>query len=169
MKNPSPSKSSAPAEIPATEGLIVTGEQPGREGVMPPAAPSRPSRPVQEPTVPAQPPGGDGMAFLGTFTMPGMVGRVNDGRCAALPLVVAKASGAIVGVVVLSDPGLAGSALAKRLSDAGYGGSFKFLGTGEIDAATRLAAARAIAAEKQDPCLDKMGAVMALGFNTLAL
>ena len=161
----------APTEIPAAEGLVVTEEvetpEPASE-VESETIPSDPlpSEPVDEPVV-QQPTSESGMAFLGTFVLEGMVSRGNNGRVASLP-VVAVSAGRIVGVLAVSDPGLIGEALAVRLGEAGYGSSFEFRTAGQLDRPTKLAAARSLALQ-QDPSLDRVGAVMSLGFNPSAI
>ena len=185
MKKPTPqinrpgSKPAAPvvknpetdAEIPATEGLTVIEEQdaPAEEVVA--DQPSQtvpgdplPSTPVEEPVIQAPAPVvQDGMAYLGTFVLEGMVSRGNNGRVASLPVVVVS-GGRVIGVLAVSDPGLIGDALAILLQDAGYGSEFEFRTVGQLDRLTKLAAAKALSSQ-QDVALDRVGAVMSLGFN----
>ena len=163
------------AEIPATEGLTVIEEQeaPVEEAVA--EQPSQtvpedplPSTPVEEPVIQAPAPAvQDWMAYLGTFVLEGMVSRGNNGRVASLPVVVVS-NGRVVGVLAVSDPGLVGEALAIRLRDAGYGSEFEFRTVGQLDRLTKLAAAKALSTQ-QDAALDRVGAVMSLGFNPSAI
>ena len=157
-------KPEAPAEveIPAAEGLtVVEGQEYTVEET---ASEQLPSAPVEEPVVQTPAPVvQDGMAYLGTFVLEGMVSRGNNGRVASLPVVVVS-GGRVIGVLVVSDPGLIGDALAILLQDAGYGSEFEFRTVGQLDRLTRLAAAKALSSQ-QDVALDRVGAVMSLGFN----
>ena len=148
-------------EIPAAEGLTVIDEPN-------PTIPEdpRPSVPVADEPVAEAAPQVAGMAFIGTVVSQGMVGRANNGRVATLPVVV-MSGGAVVGVVVLSDPGQLGTALGDRLEGAGYRGPFEFKQAFELSRETKLAAARCLATA-QDPALDQAAAVMSFGF-TLAM
>ena len=114
-------KPEAPAEveIPAAEGLTVVE---GQEYTVEETASEQPSltipedplpsTPVEEPVVQTPAPVvQDGMAYLGTFVLDGMVSRGNNGRVASLPVVVVS-GGRVIGVLAVSDPGLVGDALA---------------------------------------------------------
>jgi hypothetical protein len=166
-------KPEAPAEveIPAAEGLTVVE---GQEYTVEETASEQPSltipedplpsAPVEEPVVQTPAPVvQDGMAYLGTFVLDGMVSRGNNGRVASLPVVVVS-GGRVIGVLAVSDPGLIGDALAILLQDAGYGSEFEFRTVGQLDRLTKLAAAKALSSQ-QDVALDRVGAVMSLGFN----
>ena len=124
-----------------------------------------PSVPVDETPVsqPAQVAGG--MQYLGTIAMDGMTGKGGSRRVCSLPVVVKTASGHVLGVIVVGEPGDVTPALADQLVKAGHaGGPFELVHGLYLDRATKLAAARAIAGQN-DAGLDRHGTLMALGFT----
>ena len=125
-----------------------------------------PSVPVVEEAVqPAPAPADGAMSYLGTVAMDGMTGRGGARRPAAYPVVVKAADDRIVGVVVVGDPGDVCKALTDSLEAAGHAGApFTVIAAMNVSRQQKLAAARAIATQ-QDPTLDRVGALMALGFT----
>ena len=106
----------------------------------------------------------DEMHYLGTYSMPGMKGvRAAGTKVAALPVIV-TANDCVVGVVVVSDPGVIGDALAAAIASSGYRGPFIFSLAATAHRSVKLAAARAIAVQ-QEPLLDRAGALMMLGYT----
>ncbi len=170
-KSFSKTPTSNPVETPEAEpqdGLMVTSEEGAEEAQVETVDPL-PSVPVEEPVVQAPAPVASGMGYLGTVSMDGMRGKGGSQRAASLPVVVKSADGRIVGVVVVGDPGDIGASLAKSLEDAGHPGApFQLVQALSLDRATKLAAAKAIAAQ-QDVLLDRVGALMALGFTPESL
>lgn len=102
------------------------------------------------------------MSYLGTLYPAGM----SNVRC-ALPIVIKDRKG-ILGVAVVSDPGFLGTALEKALEKAGYEGPFEQFHPTQLDRSGREAAARAIAAQKEQQ-LDKVGALASFGLSLAAL
>ena len=128
-----------------------------------------PSVPVQEAPVAAPVAAPGAMLYKGTTAMSGMVGRGGSTRVCALPVVVKNATGQIVGVLVVGEPGDITDSLGKQLETAGHlGAPFELVQGVTLDRQTKLAAARAIAAQN-DPTLDRHGALMALGYTAAQL
>ena len=162
------SKPAEAAEVEPQDGLMVTSEEEAEVETEDRVDPL-PSVPVEEPVVQAPAPVASGMSYLGTASMDGMRGKGGSQRAASLPVVVKAADGRIVGVVVVGDPGDIGAPLAKSLEDAGHPGApFQLVQALALDRATKLAAAKAVAAQ-QDPLLDRVSALMALGFTPESL
>ena len=120
--------------------------------------------PVSEPVSVAAPvplPVSEAMPFLGVLCPKGM-----DRPSAGLPVVIRQA-GVSLGVLVVSDPGYLGDVLDLHLVSAGYTGTFVQILSGQMDAATRYAAARAIVSYKGEDwnLIDRTDAVVALGFG----
>ena len=109
------------------------------------------------------------MHFLGTAAMDGMLGRGGARRAAAYPVVVYAATGHTVGVVVVGEPADMNLNLAQSLERAGHAGApFRFEAAVSQPRPVKLAAARAIAAQR-DAALDRVGALMSLGFTPESL
>jgi hypothetical protein len=124
-----------------------------------------PSVPVDEPPVVQAAQVAGGMQYLGTIAMDGMTGKGGSRRVCSLPVVVKTAVGHVLGVIVVGEPGDVTPQLADQLSKAGHaGGPFELVQGLYLDRATKLAAARAIAAQNE-PGLDRHGALMALGYT----
>lgn len=176
MKKPQFSKTTKPevaaeeVEILPQDGLTVieTAEEAVEEVALP--EDPLPSVPVDEPVVEAKAAPADGaMHYLGTFAMPGMVGKGGSSRVSAMPVVAKTADGRILGVLVVGDPGDVGPALSQMLEGAGHAGApFTLVNAMSLDRPTKLAAARAIASQT-DANLDRGGALMALGFTASQL
>jgi hypothetical protein len=159
------------AEILPQDGLTVIAEE--EEEAAPVAESSNdplPSVPVdEEPVQPTPAPAVGAMHYLGTFAMNGVVGRGGSKRPAGYPVVVKAADGHTVGVVVVGDPGDMNLALATSLEGAGHHGApFSLFSAMTLDRPQKLAAARAIATQ-QDPALDRVGALAALGYTPQSL
>jgi hypothetical protein len=177
MKKPQFSKTSKPAdsaveevEILPQDGLTVI--ETVEEVVEEPSLPEDPlpSVPVDEPVIETKAVPNDGaMHYLGTFAMPGMVGKGGSSRVSAMPVVAKTSDGRILGVLVVGDPGDVSPALSQMLEGAGHAGApFTLVNAITLDRQTKLAAARAIAAQT-DANLDRSGALMALGFTASQL
>jgi hypothetical protein len=158
------------AEVLPQDGLTVVAEEEEAAPVAESSNDPLPSVPVDESPVPAAPAPADGaMHYLGTFAMDGVVGRGGSKRPAAYPVVVQAADGHTVGVVVVGDPGDMNSALVASLETAGHHGApFTLVSAMTLARQQKLAAARAIATQ-QDPSLDRVGALAALGYTPQAL
>jgi hypothetical protein len=177
MKKPQFSKMSKPAdntveevEILPQDGLTVieTVEEIVEETSLPDDP--LPSVPVDELVIETKVVPVDGaMHYLGTFAMPGMVGKGGSSRVSSMPVVAKTADGRILGVLVVGDPGDVGPALAQMLEGAGHAGApFTLVSAMTLDRQTKLAAARAIASQT-DANLDRSGALMALGYTASQL
>ena len=118
----------------------------------------KPSRPVNEKPVEAVKPA-SGMPFLGIFTINNM--QMING--CALP-VVAYRNNLPIGVVVVSDPGMIGTALTTALAVNGYGDDIELRTLDRLSKETKLEAARSIFAQR-DTRLNRDAAVTALGFS----
>lgn len=109
------------------------------------------------------------MHYLGTTAMDGMLGKGGARRPSSYPVVVTAADGRIVGIVVVGDPGDVGQSLAASLEAAGHAGApFTLSPAMSLARSAKLAAAKSIAAQ-QDPTLDRVGALMALGYTPESL
>ena len=160
----------AAAEVLPQDGLTVIAEKEEATPVAESSNDPLPSVPVDEaPVQPAPAPADGAMHYLGTFAMDGVVGRGGSKRPAGFPVVVKAADGNTVGVVVVGDPGDVNAALASSLESAGHHGApFTLVPAMTLARAQKLAAARAIASQ-QDPALDRVGALAALGFTLQSL
>ena len=156
-------------EVLPQDGLTVTGEDPAEEVAEEVADEPLPSVPVDEPVIQTPAPAADAMHFLGTAAMDGMLGRGGARRAAAYPVVVYAATGHTVGVVVVGEPADMNLNLAQSLERAGHAGApFRFEAAVSQPRPVKLAAARAIAAQR-DAALDRVGALMSLGFTPESL
>ncbi len=164
-QNDQPAASVAEEVLPQ-DGLTVTHEEPVQEEVADTSNDPLPSVPVDEThVVQAAPVQSGAMQYLGTVAMDGMTGKGGSRRVCSLPVVVKAASGHVLGVLVVGEPGDISPALAVQLEKAGHaGGPFELVQGVQLDRATKLAAARAIAAQNEAG-LDRHGALMALGFS----
>ena len=128
-----------------------------------------PSAPVENEAVLSPPVQGGGMRYMGTYSMPGMSGaRLASAKVAALPVIVTAGDRGVLGVVVVSDPGVIGDALAADIAASGYRGPFTFELAVKATRAVKLAAAKVIATQ-QEPLLDRTGALMMLGYTPTQL
>lgn len=171
MKKPFPKSKSAealstpdasteePVEVPASDGFTELDTEDTQESNDP-----LPSAPVQEPIVPIAPETEriGVLPYLGTLIPSGMVGRGGSPQAASMVAVV-RSKGVVLGVVVLSDPGMA-SGLDTVLGQAGYVGPFDVKFAHQMDRATKLAVARAIA-RQNDPLVDRVGVLASVGFT----
>lgn len=116
---------------------------------------------VKEPVVAAKiTPTESGMEFLGAMVPPNM----KLSRSGISLVVVAFRGQQPLGVLVAADPGMLGEPLDALLEKAGYGKGLIQRRAHEMDAPTRLAAARAIA-RCQDTNVNKPDAVTSLGYR----
>ena len=160
MKLPTKKGETMSKDIPEVEGTTPTTKP-----VVNPTIPTepKPSAPVQEAIRIIPTKVQTGMQYLGTFAPNNMQ---IIGGC-ALPVVIFRGNYPM-GVVVVSDPGVIGAALITMLSKAGYDGDITMRMAGDVDAPTRLAAARVVAGAR-DNSLNRASVIAAFGFTMAQL
>ena len=106
------------------------------------------------------------MTYLGTLVEASLVGPKGSRATASIPVVV-WADEQLLGIIVISEPGLYGS-IPARLVEAGYEGSIRTQFAYELSHELKLSAARAVAAQK-DSVLDYSTILMSLGYTLNSL